>query len=87
MVLGGLFSYSHQNIAGSDETVPNRLGLDTYQLGLYGAYALRPGTEIDFLLDGGINQNRVNRSLSFVGSTAVADYLSYTGMPALRSSS
>ena len=58
-------------------TVPNRLGLDTYQLGLYGAYALRPGTEIDFLLDGGINQNRVNRSLSFVGSTAFADYLSY----------
>jgi outer membrane autotransporter protein len=79
MVLGGLFSYAHQNITGSDETVPNRLGLDTYQLGLYGAYALRPGTEIDFLLDGGINQNRVNRSLSFVNSTAVADYLSYTG--------
>ena len=78
-VLGGLFSYAHQNITGSDETVPNRLGLDTYQLGLYGAYALRPGTEIDFLLDGGLNQNRANRSLSFVNSTAVADYLSYTG--------
>ncbi|QHO78761.1 autotransporter outer membrane beta-barrel domain-containing protein [Bradyrhizobium sp. CCBAU 051011] len=78
-VLGGLFSYTHQNIVGSDPTVPNRLGLDSYQLGLYGAYALRPDTEIDFLLDGGINQNRVNRSLSFVGSTAVADYLSYTG--------
>jgi outer membrane autotransporter protein len=78
-VLGGLFSYGHQNITGSDETVPNRLGLDTYQLGLYGAYALKPGTEIDFLLDGGINQNRVNRSLSFVNSAAAADYLSYTG--------
>ena len=78
-VLGGLFSYSHQNITGSDETVPNRLGLDTYQLGLYGTYAMRPGTEIDFLLDGGINRNRVNRSLSFVNRAAVADYRSYTG--------
>jgi outer membrane autotransporter protein len=78
-VLGGLFSYAHQNIRGSDATVPNRLGLDSYQLGLYGAYALRPGTEIDFLLDGGINQNRINRSLTFVNSTAAADYLSYTG--------
>ncbi|KRR17356.1 hypothetical protein CQ14_12075 [Bradyrhizobium lablabi] len=78
-VLGGLFSYGHQNIAGSDPTVPNRLGLDSYQFGLYGAYALKPGTEIDFLLDGGINQNRVKRSLSFVGSTAAADYLSTTG--------
>jgi hypothetical protein len=74
-----LFSYGHQNISGSDPGVPSRLGLDTYQFGLYGAYALRPGTEIDFLLDGGINQNRVNRSLSFVGSTAIADYLSYSG--------
>jgi outer membrane autotransporter protein len=79
MALGGLFSYGHQNISGSDPGVPSRLGLDTYQFGLYGAYALRPGTEIDFLLDGGINQNRVNRSLSFVGSTAIADYLSYSG--------
>jgi outer membrane autotransporter protein len=78
-VLGGLFSYAHQNIRGSDATVPNSLGLDSYQLGLYGAYALRPGTEIDFLLDGGINQNRINRSLTFVNSTAAADYLSYTG--------
>lgn len=78
-VLGGLFAYSHQNITGSDEAVPNRLGLDTYQLGLYGTYAMRPGTEIDFLLDGGINRNRINRSLAFVNSTAVADYRSYTG--------
>jgi outer membrane autotransporter protein len=79
VALGGLFSYGRQNISGSDPSVSNRLGLDTYQFGLYGAYAPRPGTEIDFLLDGGINQNRVNRSLSFVGSTAVADYLSTTG--------
>lgn len=77
-VLGGLFSYSNQTITGSNDAAPNRLGLQTYQLGLYGAYALRPGTEIDFLVDGGINQNRGNRSLLFVNSTAVADYLSYT---------
>lgn len=79
MALGGLFSYGHQNIRGDDPNVPNRLGLDSYQFGLYGAYSPRPGTEIDFLLDGALNQNRVNRSLSFVGSTVVADYLSATG--------
>ncbi|MCK1517940.1 autotransporter outer membrane beta-barrel domain-containing protein [Bradyrhizobium sp. 190] len=78
-VLGGLFSYSNQTITGSNDAAPNRLGLQTYQLGLYGAYALRPGTEIAFLVDGGINQNQGNRSLLFVNSMAVADYLSYTG--------
>jgi outer membrane autotransporter protein len=79
MALGGLFSYGHQNIRGDDPAVPNRLGVDSYQLGLYGAYAPRPDTEVDFLLVGAIHQNRVNRSLSFAGSTAVADYFSTTG--------
>ncbi len=78
-VRGGQFSFSNQTITGSNDAVPNHLALQTYQLGLYGAYALGPGTEIDFLLNGGVNQNRGNRSLLFVNTTAVADYLSYTG--------
>jgi outer membrane autotransporter protein len=78
-VLGGLFSFSNQTITGSYDAAPYHLALQTYQLGLYGAYALGPGTEIDFLVNGGINQNRGNRSLLFVNTTAVADYLSYTG--------
>src|SRR5205814_1592235 len=49
--LGGLFAYSHQAITGSEDAVPNRLGVDSYQVGLYGAYALRPGTEVDFQLN------------------------------------
>ncbi len=76
--LGGLFAYSHQAITGSEDAVPNRLGIDSYQLGLYGAYALRPDIELNFQLDGGVNENSENRSLSFINSTAQASYRSYT---------
>jgi outer membrane autotransporter protein len=76
--LGGLFAYSHQAITGSDDSVPGRMGIDSYQLGLYGAYAIRPDIEVNFQFDGGVNENNESRSLSFIGSTAQASYRSYT---------
>lgn len=77
--LGGVFAYSRQAITGSEDAVPNRLSIDSYQFGLYGAYALWPDTAADFQLDGGINDNNENRSLTFVNSAAQASYRSYTG--------
>jgi autotransporter-like protein len=77
--LGGVFAYSHQAVTGSDDAVPNRLGIDSYQLGLYGAYVLRPDTQVDFQLDGGINRNSENRGITFINSAASANYRSSTG--------
>ena len=77
VTFGGLLAYSRQAITGSEAAVPSRLGLDSYQLGLYGAYALRPDTEIDFQIDGGINDNNESRSLTFMSSTAQASYRSF----------
>ncbi|TQF44205.1 hypothetical protein UNPF46_00290 [Bradyrhizobium sp. UNPF46] len=78
-MLGGVFAYSHQAITGSDDTVPSRLSIDSYQAGLYGAYALGHGIQIDGQLDGALNDNSESRSLSFIGSTAGAGYRSYSG--------
>jgi outer membrane autotransporter protein len=77
--LGGVFAYSRQAITGSEDAVANRLSIDSYQFGLYGAYALRPDTEVDFQLDGGINDNNENRSLTFMNRAAQASYRSYAG--------
>ena len=77
--LGGMLAYVHQSITGSDDAVPNRLDLESYRLGLYGAYALRPDVIADVELDGGINATGENRALSFIGSTAAANYRSHTG--------
>ena len=73
-MLGGMLAYTHQVITGSDDAIPNRLGLDSYRLGLYGAYAPRPDTIADVQLDGGINATGETRSISFIGSTASASY-------------
>ena len=78
-MIGGVFAYSHQTITGSEDAVPNRLAIDSYQAGLYGAYALGHGVQVDGQLDGALNDNGESRSLTFINSTAAAGYRSYSG--------
>ncbi|MBR0958461.1 autotransporter outer membrane beta-barrel domain-containing protein [Bradyrhizobium japonicum] len=78
-MLGGVFAYSHQSITGSEDAVPNRLAIDSYQAGLYGAYALGHGVQVDGQIDGALNDNGESRSLSFINGTAGAGYRSYSG--------
>ncbi len=77
--LGGVFAYSHTAITGGNDAVPNSLGIDTYQLGLYGAYSLTPDLDLNAQLDLGLNRNNASRSIAFMGSTATADYDGTTG--------
>ncbi|XUM23747.1 autotransporter outer membrane beta-barrel domain-containing protein [Bradyrhizobium oligotrophicum S58] len=78
-IIGGVLGYSHHTITGSDDAVPNRLGLASYQLGLYGAYAVTRDVTVDYQLDGGSADNGENRSLSFMGASAGGSYRSYSG--------
>ncbi|MBR0717218.1 autotransporter outer membrane beta-barrel domain-containing protein [Bradyrhizobium liaoningense] len=78
-MLGGMFAYSHQSITGSDDAIPQRLAIDSYQIGLYGTYALARDLLLDGQLDGALNDNGESRSLTFIGNTATARYRSYTG--------
>ena len=76
--LGGLFAYSYNSIDGEDDAVPNTLRVSSYRAGLYGRYRLMPDLEAQFQLDAGLNRNSESRSIAFMGSTALADYSSYT---------
>ncbi|MGY8633003.1 autotransporter outer membrane beta-barrel domain-containing protein [Bradyrhizobium sp. 14AA] len=78
-MLGGVFAYTHHTITGSEDAIPNRLAIDSYQAGFYGAYALGNGFQIDGQLDGALNDNGESRSLTFINSTAGAGYRSYSG--------
>jgi len=78
-LLGGVFAYSHHTITGSEDAVPNRLAVDSYQAGLYGAYALGNGIQVDAQLDGALNDNGESRSLTFINGIAAAGYRSYSG--------
>ncbi|SMD00126.1 autotransporter outer membrane beta-barrel domain-containing protein [Rhizobium sp. RU36D] len=45
----------------------DRLAVESQHLGLYGSYDLERTGRVDFVLDGGLTQNSVSRSLSFAG--------------------
>ncbi len=78
VALGGLLAYSHHAFSGGDDAVPNTFRVSSYQLGLYGAYAVTPAIEVNAQFDTGLNRNSETRSISFMNSTASADYNSYT---------
>jgi outer membrane autotransporter protein len=78
VALGALLAYSHNAFNGSDDAVPNTFRISSYQLGLYGAYAVRPDVELNAQFDTGLNRNSESRSIAFMNSTASADYNSYT---------
>ncbi|MGC2777843.1 MAG: autotransporter outer membrane beta-barrel domain-containing protein, partial [Bradyrhizobium sp.] len=78
-LIGGVLAYSHQTITGGDDAVPNRLGIASYQLGLYGTYAISRDVTLDYQLDGGLSDNGESRSLSFMTASAGGSYRSYTG--------
>ena len=76
--LGGVFAYSYNAISGSGDTASNNLGINAYQLGVYGAYAIAADTDLSYQADLGVNQNRETRSISFMSTSAQANYSSYT---------
>lgn len=78
-VVGAVAAYSATSVTGGNDQVPNVLDVSTYQLGLYGAYGLAPGFDLNFQLDGGFNSNSARRTIAFMGSTATADYDGWTG--------
>ena len=76
--VGGVFAYSYNSIKGSGDTASNTLGINAFQLGVYGAYALTADTDFSYQVDLGINQNRETRSIGFMGLSAQANYFSST---------
>ena len=75
--MGGVFAYSYNALNGTD-TSPSTLGINAFQLGLYGAYALSSDTDLNYQVDLGLNQNRETRSIGFMNASAMANYNSYT---------
>ena len=79
LILGGVFAYSYNLVRGSSDVTTNNLGINSYQLGFYGNYAVAKNTDIDFQADVGLSQNNVYRSIGFMSTNASANYTSTTG--------
>ncbi len=76
--VGGVLAYSYNAINGYGDNVSNNLGINSFQLGFYGTTLIDTGTDLNYQVDIGLNQNRETRSIGFINNTAQATYNSYT---------
>ena len=64
-IFGGSFAYSHQQVTGSEDTVPNRLGVDSYLLGLAPMRSGRTSRSISSLMARSTTTAKIARSRSW----------------------
>lgn len=76
--VGLAFAYASTGVQGSGAQSPNSNHIDLYQFIGYGSYALDARTEVNWQLDGGMNNNTGSRSIALVGDTARSGYDSNT---------
>jgi autotransporter family porin len=76
--LGLALAYANAQVDSNSDVAPNNASIDLYQLITYGSYVIDSRREINWQLDLGHNNNRGNRSISFMGTTARSSYSSFT---------
>jgi hypothetical protein len=81
-IVGGLVAYASTSVAAStDWTSANMasgsVDMNSYVLGLYGAYALTPSLQLTGQVNTGHIENDTSRAIGFMGSTARAGYQSF----------
>jgi outer membrane autotransporter protein len=83
--IGFAMAYAYSDVKSNSSVAPSSVNVNSYQLGLYGDYALQPDVQLVYQLDGAVNTNSSTRSLSaFAGTTGVGanangQYNSYVG--------
>jgi outer membrane autotransporter protein len=80
--VGGLFAYVANSVnARTDWATANMasgsIDMESYVLGLYGAYELNPSLYLTGQLNAGLTDNDTSRAIGFVGRTATANYQSF----------
>lgn len=76
--VGLAFAYASTGVQGTGAQTPDSNHIDLYQFIGYGSYALDGQTEVNWQLDGGMNNNSGSRSISLVSAIARSAYYSNT---------
>lgn len=70
--VGVVFAISNSSVTGNSSIAPSNINVTSYQVGLYGDYALSPTFNWNYQFDLGFNNNQESRNLSaFAGSAGV----------------
>ena len=83
LTIGGLFAYASTSVIANTDwasasMASGSIAMDSYVLGLYGAYALTSSLQLTAQLNTGLADNDTSRAIGFMGSTATASYQSFT---------
>ena len=69
---GAVFAFANSGVSSNSSVAPSGITINSYQLGAYGDYALRPGLQANYQADVGLNNNKSYRNLSaFSGVSGV----------------
>jgi outer membrane autotransporter protein len=83
--LGLALAYAYSSVKGNSTVAPSSVTVNSFQLGVYGDYQIKPTLQLNYQIDGAINTNSSSRDLSRfagtpgVGSNAKGSYKSYVG--------
>ena len=79
--MGAVFAFGNSSMSSNNSAAASGITINTYQLGVYGDTYIRPDLQINYQLDGGLNNNKEYRNLSsFNGVSGVGS--SSTGVNA-----
>jgi outer membrane autotransporter protein len=76
--VGLAFAYATTDVDSNSSVAPQSMDVDVYQLIAYGSHSLDSATEINFQVDGGINNNQGSRIIALNSSVASSDYDSHS---------
>jgi len=79
MNLGGVFAFANSGVSSNSSDAPSGVTINSYQVGVYGDYAIEKNLIANAQLDIGMNQNKSYRNIIFMGTNANANYNSYSG--------
>jgi outer membrane autotransporter protein len=79
MNIGAVLAFANSGVSSNSGSAPSGVTVNSYQVGVYGDYAIDPKLIANAQADIGMNQNKEYRNITFMGTNANGSYNSYAG--------
>jgi outer membrane autotransporter protein len=76
--IGAVLALSNSGVSSNSNSAPSGVTINSYQVGVYGDYAIDPKIIANAQADVGMNQNKEYRNITFMGTNANGTYNSYS---------
>jgi outer membrane autotransporter protein len=76
--IGAVLALSNSGVSSNSSSAPSGVTINSYQVGVYGDYAIEKNIIANAQADIGMNQNKEYRNITFMGTNANGTYNSYS---------